>query len=74
LDRSHPILLVSRADGDWQFLCGMQHNPDDIPHVIGLLHILEIDPSLQAIMDLPAEWEAERADVSSLWTRLPCQG
>jgi hypothetical protein len=69
-ENTRPILLVSRADGEWQFLCGGTHNDDEIPRVIGLNHLLERDQTLRQILDLPADWEAERKDVTSSWLRI----
>lgn len=65
----HPVLLVSREGGDWQFLCGGYHAEEDRPHVVGLSHLLERDPTLAEVSDLPKDWEAERAKVGAAWTR-----
>ena len=64
---SRPILLVSRADGDWQFLCGKQHKLGELPNVIGLNHLLARDPSLTELQKLPDDWEAERANPNEAW-------
>ena len=64
-----PALLVSRADGDWQFLCGGQHDANEKPHVIGLNHLFEDDPTLCAIKGLPVNWEAERDAVGNPWIK-----
>jgi hypothetical protein len=64
-----PILFVSRADGDWQCLCGGQHDPDEVPRVVGLNHLMERDPTLAELRDLPEEWEAERANVGGAWIK-----
>lgn len=67
---SRPILLVSRADGDWCFLCGGEHPQDASAYkVVGIGHILDSDSSLQALHDLPPEWEAERTDIGEDWVR-----
>jgi hypothetical protein len=68
-DRTRPVLLVSRAGGDWQCLCGGEHEPGAVPNVIGLDHLLERDPTLRELEDLPAEWEAERGNVNGPWIR-----
>jgi len=62
-----PVLLVSRADGDWQFLCGGEHDSHEVPCVVGLNHLLVRDPTLAELQDLPDEWEAERVSLSSPW-------
>lgn len=63
-----PVLLVNRADGDWSFLCGDLHDDDaSACRVVGIGHVLEHDPSLMAVLDLPAEWDAERNEVGGDW-------
>lgn len=66
---TQPIRLVSREDGDWQLLCGGTHASHEIPHVVGLNHLIERDPTLIELHDLPDEWEAERKTVGSAWVR-----
>jgi hypothetical protein len=68
---SRPVLLVSRAGGDWQLLCGQEHDSDEVPQVVGLNHLVERDPSLADVRDLPDDWEAERSDPASPWRRMP---
>jgi hypothetical protein len=68
-EKRRPVLLVSRAGGDWQCLCGGQHDPKDIPYVIGLNHLVERDSTMKEIEDLPREWEAERSTVGGSWIR-----
>ena len=65
-----PILLVAHEDGDWMFLCGDEHDFEaDLPHVVGLNHLLERDQSLKLILDLSDGQEAERDSVSDPWRR-----
>jgi hypothetical protein len=71
-DQSRPVLLVSRGDGDWQFLCGGEHDAGDRPHVVGLNHLLDRDPSLRELLDLASDWEAERVDEAGPWERKLC--
>lgn len=68
LDGTRPILLVARADGDWQFLCGFQHVASE-GRVIGLDHPFEIDPTIRELADLRPQWEAERSAVGAPWRR-----
>ena len=68
-EHKRPVLLVARDDGDWQFLCRDSHAPDELPRVIGLNHLVDDDPSLRQVLDLPVDWEAERAFVGGPWTR-----
>ncbi|MEZ4300173.1 MAG: hypothetical protein R3B70_34820 [Polyangiaceae bacterium] len=70
---ARPILLVSRADGDWQMLCGGAHEETAVPQVVGLNHLLDRDPDLRALLDLPPEWEAERAGGGTRWERRPIE-
>jgi hypothetical protein len=71
-DHTRPVLLVSRPDGDWCFLCGEQH-PDDSSayEVVGICHVLDSDSSLAELHDLPSNWEAERKKVGQDWIRIP---
>lgn len=68
-DKSRPVLLVSREGGDWQFLCGGEHPADELPHVVGMHHLLDFDPSLREILDLPSGHEAERGSTEAPWIR-----
>jgi hypothetical protein len=70
-EKRSPILLVSRAQGDWQLLCGGAHEESELPRVIGLKHMVDEDPSLRVVLDLPVQWEAERSSPASLWERRP---
>jgi hypothetical protein len=72
LDWSRPVLLVSRSDGDWSFLCGAEH--EDIAQnyrVVGRGHILDRDPTLSEMADLAPNWEAERTSINGAWVRRP---
>jgi hypothetical protein len=51
------------------FLCGQTHPDDDDPIVVGLDHLLQRDPSLQDILDLEDNSEAERDALGAEWTR-----
>jgi hypothetical protein len=69
-DGSAPVLLVSRPDGDWCFLCGAIH--DDVGsqyRVVGMSHLIEVDKSLSETLDLESDWEAERSNVGERWLR-----
>jgi hypothetical protein len=69
-DRTKRVLLaVHDDDGDWQFLCGDDHDADDPPRVIGLNHVPESDPTVREVMDLPRGWVAERHAVGAAWNR-----
>ncbi len=49
---SRPVLLVAREDGDWMYLCGQGHEPDEQFHVVGLEHLHARHPSLHDVDDL----------------------
>ena len=71
-DHSRPVLLVSRADGDWCFLCGGTHEDYASAYkVVGIGHVIEADQTLFELQDLPADWEAERESRDSAWVRVP---
>jgi hypothetical protein len=70
-EKKRPVLLVCREDGDWQFLCGDEHADGEMPRVAGLNHLLDADVSLNSILDLPVEWEAERTSHLGDWKRRP---
>ena len=68
--RERPVQLVDRHGKYWQFLCGGIDHADrkDAYHVsVGAL--LDFDPSLNEVADLPAQWEAERNGPASPWIR-----
>lgn len=64
------VLLVSRPDGDWCFLCGEGH-PDDPGEyrVVGIGHVIDGDPTLREVLDLQVDEEAERSEVGQVWVR-----
>lgn len=64
-----PILYVAHdADGDWQFLCGADHSDPADCLVIGLEHVVERDPSLEAIADMCTSHVAERDEPTMPWS------
>jgi hypothetical protein len=70
LDEGHAILLVTHDDddGSWQFLCGTTGDAAD-GRVVGLECIVQKDPSLRELADLPLGWRAWRASPSDPWRR-----
>jgi len=70
-EKGSSVLFVSRADGDWQLLCGGAHEEGEVPRVVGINHLLDDDPSLREILDLPTDWEAERPAHGKAWKRRP---
>lgn len=68
IDGSKPILHVSHDQDDhgWQFLDGVSEEIDDLV-IIGLAHILEIDPSMAKLANLQPGYQASRATSDSEW-------
>ena len=68
INGSKPILHVSHDEDDhgWQFLDGASEEIDDLV-IIGLAHILEIDPSMSKLANLQPGYEASRANSHSEW-------
>jgi hypothetical protein len=73
-DRERPVLLVTRPDGDWCFLCGAEHDDDASAYrVVGIGHILEHDVTLSEVLDLQPDWDAERAALGAPWIQKPIE-
>ena len=69
-DRSRPVLLVTRPDGDFCALCGYEHPEDANPYrVVGFGHVLDDDSSVAEVLDPGPNQEAERAAVGEPWVR-----
>lgn len=66
-----PILYVSRADGDWQFLCGGVDHDQDV-HAVCIGHLTERDPTLHELADLKPDWQADREKVGAKWAYSKC--
>lgn len=71
--RERPVLLVTREDGDWQFLCGKDDHVDPHePYHVSVGILVAFDETLNEVADLPPEWEAERESPSASWIRTRC--
>ena len=68
-EHSRPALLVVRLGWGWQLLCGDSHQGG--PRLVGLSHLVSMDPTLTEILDLPEGFEAEREAPGKPWTRRP---
>lgn len=68
LDEGLPILYVSHDedDGMWQFLCGQSHEINEAK-IISLMSILEIDPTVSLLKDMPRGYYAVRENVLEYW-------
>lgn len=69
-EQERPVLYVTRPDGDWCFLCGGDH-PDEASayRVVGLGHCVELDASLEQVLDLEPNEEAQRERIEAEWVR-----
>lgn len=69
LDENHPILLVTHdEDGNWQFLCGTTDDPKD-GRLVCLNDIVQLDPTVNLLADLPEGWRAWRTTANDHWQR-----
>jgi hypothetical protein len=70
ISRELPILYVSHDEDDhgWQFLSDNSVSMEDAS-VVALREILELDPSILKLADLPAGCVATRRRVHSEWER-----
>lgn len=68
LDGREKILFVSHDadDGAWQFLCGKEHNESDA-RIVSLKYVLELDPTIGNLKDLPLGYCAERKSKNDKW-------
>jgi hypothetical protein len=66
-----PILHVSHDDGDggWQFQTGMQQVTTGDAMIVALSEMVERDPSICELADLPCGWFAERDSIGGDWRR-----
>ena len=78
LEQSKPVLFVSHAGGDWQMYCDdKNHDFEDAQAmkkemvVVHVAHLLALDPTLNAVADLPVDMGAERAAIGAEWVRFP---
>jgi hypothetical protein len=55
-------------DGAWQFLDNGELNNENAK-IVGLGEIVELDPSLTELADLPLGWYAVRSSVNGSWTK-----
>ncbi|MBC8868871.1 MAG: hypothetical protein H8E44_05610 [Planctomycetes bacterium] len=68
-DGSNPILyVVHDEDGDWQFLDGGDVSEEDA-EMASLKRVVELDPTIKELADLPSGWCAEREAVGKTWQR-----
>jgi len=65
-----PILCVAHDADDqgWQFLGATDPDPSRAV-VVGLSEIVELDPSVLEVADLPPGWSAKRVSITAAWQR-----
>jgi hypothetical protein len=70
VDGSQPILRVTHDSDDhgWQFLAIDDARVEDAA-VVSLQTILNVDPSLVEVADLPPGWHAWRPSITDAWMR-----
>jgi hypothetical protein len=70
LREGHAILNVVHYSDDhwWAFTCGTTDDPED-GLVVGMGCIVEKDPTLLSIADLPPGWGARREALGGHWER-----
>jgi hypothetical protein len=70
LEEDRPILLVSReTDGEVLAVCGGEDDADGTMRELSLDQLLNLDPDLAALADLPDGWAALRESPGHAWTR-----
>lgn len=69
VEGSRPILEVYHDhEGEWQFLCGTTNASADAK-LVCLGCIIERDPSIFPLADMPPGWVAYRASTDQPWSR-----
>jgi len=65
-----PVLLVVHysEDESWAFLSGGAFDPER-SLIVGMSEVVDRDPSLKMVADLPPGWTAVRARVGEPWVR-----
>ena len=68
------IQLVSRDfEGDWQFLPCLEELSESDASIVGLGEIIKLDSSILAVLKMPLNYQAWRADKSSVWHYAPSE-
>lgn len=70
LSKTDSILYVLHDDeGDWQFHSGQKTHEEE-PKIVALSEIIELDPSIVNLADLPIGMIAIRQNKNDFWQRL----
>ncbi len=70
VDGKSPILYVSHDedDGGWQFHTGDTVDMSEAK-LVSLYSVVQRDPTLKELADLPLGWEASRSSVGQAWQK-----
>ena len=65
LNAGKPILVASRSGGQWCFLCGDRGHEEEGEEIdrlraVHLAHVVNLDPSIRAVLNLKADYTAHR--------------
>lgn len=55
-------------DHSWAFTCGTTNKSEDLM-LMSMRNIVDLDPSLKTISDLPPGWNASRKSIGDKWVR-----
>ncbi|TKB45849.1 hypothetical protein [Thalassotalea mangrovi] len=68
-NQESPVFVCVRdPDGDWQFFCHDEECPENSePHLIGVGHLTEADPSINELTTLAPNTFAERQSPEEPW-------
>ena len=70
--RERDVRYTLHEPDGWQFMCGEKdHYSSADGHFVHVGGLLQFDPTLHEISDLPAGCKAERMDGASPWVRSP---
>lgn len=70
LEQDQPILLVSReADGETLAMCGGENDGPATTKSVAMQKLLDLDPTLSLLADLPDGWVALRESADDDWVR-----
>lgn len=64
-----PVLVSIRdSEGDWQFFCDDENCPEKSePHLIGVGHLTESDPTINELTCLKPNYFAQRIHADAEW-------
>ena len=67
MKNGHTIVRVYYDDGDWQFFDALSTNSPDNAMIVALKEVLQIDPSINSILNLKPGHKAIRTDKDDKW-------